>query len=210
MRVTLIYLAAGNSRRFGESIRLLKEKKHLISEEMPENKLLFSIEGKAMYLHLLERLVRISNRHSRWEVLLVTQYPEILEAAEKMGIRAVFSQDSCKGASWSVKAAIRETQDADACAFFVADQPYLSEKTAEDFLTDMQQRCPDGLGCVSCGETTGNPVWFSRRFFPELLKLEGDQGGKKVLRDHWSEAEFFCVKNQNELRDVDVWTMEYD
>lgn len=210
MNVTLIYLAAGNSRRFGESIRLLKEKKHLISEEVPENKLLFSIGGKPMYLHLLKRLVRICRRHSKWEVLVVTQYPEILETAEKLGVRAVFSPDSCKGASWSVKAAIRETQDADACAFFVADQPYLSEKTAEDFLEDMQRRCPEGIGCVCCGEMTGNPVWFSRRFFPELLKLEGDRGGKKVLRDHWSEAKFFCLKDENELRDVDVWMFGND
>ena len=210
MRVTLIYLAAGNSRRFGESIRLLKEKKHLIPEKLPENKLLFSIEGKPMYLHLLKRLIRICSRHSQWEVLVVTQYSEILETAEKLGVRAVFSPDSCKGASWSVKAAIREAQDADACAFFVADQPYLSEKTAEDFLTDMQKRCSDGLGCVCCGRTTGNPVWFSKRFFSELLKLEGDRGGKKVLKDHWSEVEFFGIKNKDELRDVDVWTMEYD
>ena len=208
MRVTLIYLAAGNSRRFGESIRLLKEKKHLMPEEVPENKLLFSIEGKPMYLHLLERLVKLCNRHASWEVLVVTQYEEILEMARRLGIRAVFSPDSQKGASWSVKAAMREVQDVDACAFFVADQPYLSEKTAENFLIDMQKRCQDGLGCVCCEEMTGNPVWFSKKFFPELLKLEGDRGGKKVLKEHWSEVEFFHIKDRNELQDVDVWTME--
>ena len=165
MRVALIYLAAGNSRRFGESIRILKEKKHLIPENLPENKLLFSIEGKPMYLHLLERLVKICNHHASWEVLVVTQYEEILEMAKSLGVRAVFSPDSQKGASWSVKTAIRGTQDADACAFFVADQPYLSEKTAENFLIDMQKRCQDGLGCVCCEEMTGNPVWFSKNFF---------------------------------------------
>lgn len=208
MRVTLIYLAAGNSRRFGESIRLLKEKKHLMPEEVPENKLLFSIEGKPMYLHLLERLVKLCNRHASWEVLVVTQYEEILEMARRLGIRVVFSPDSQKGASWSVKAAMREVQDVDACAFFVADQPYLSEKTAENFLIDMQKRCQDGLGCVCCKEMTGNPVWFSKKFFPELLKLEGDRGGKKILKEHWSEVEFFHIKDRNELQDVDVWTME--
>ena len=208
MRVALIYRAAGNSRRFGESIRILKEKKHLIPENLPENKLLFSIEGKPMYLHLLERLVKICNHHASWEVLVVTQYEEILEMAKSLGVRAVFSPDSQKGASWSVKTAIRGTQDADACAFFVADQPYLSEKTAENFLIDMQKRCQDGLGCVCCEEMTGNPVWFSKKFFPELLKLEGDRGGKKVLKEHWSEVEFFHIKDRNELQDVDVWTME--
>lgn len=205
MRVALIYLAAGNSRRFGESIRLLRERNYPVPEDLTENKLLFSVEGKPMYLHLLNRLARICSRHPQWEVVLVTQYPEILETARKMKIRAVFSPDSCKGASWSVKTAIREITDAEACAFFVADQPYLSEKTAERFVTVMERKCSDGLGCVRCGQTTGNPVWFSRKFFPELLKLTDDQGGKKVLRDHWDEAEFFEIREEKELRDVDVW-----
>ena len=81
MKVALIYLAAGNSRRFGKG-----------------NKLLWPIEGKRMYLHLLERLKRIENRHSEWELLVVTQYPEIIEEAGKSGVKTVFSPESFKGA----------------------------------------------------------------------------------------------------------------
>ena len=117
MRVALIYLAAGNSRRFGKG-----------------NKLLWPIEGKRMYLHLLERLKRIENRHSEWELLVVTQYPEIIEEAGKSGVKTVFSPESFKGASWTVKKALEAVGAMDAYVFFVADQPYLSEKTAEEFL----------------------------------------------------------------------------
>ena len=60
MRVTILYLAAGNSRRFGE------------------NKLLYPLEGKAVYRHLLDRLVQIAGRHENWELLVVTQYERIL------------------------------------------------------------------------------------------------------------------------------------
>ena len=58
MKVCLIYLAAGNSRRFGS------------------NKLLYELEGRPLYRHLLDRLVSLSRQHADWEVIVVTQYPQ--------------------------------------------------------------------------------------------------------------------------------------
>lgn len=56
MRLNLIYLAAGNSRRFGE------------------NKLLFQIQGKPLYRYGLERLMEICERYPQWKLTVVTQY----------------------------------------------------------------------------------------------------------------------------------------
>lgn len=192
--MTLIYLAAGNSRRFANK----------------ENKLLFPVEGQPMYLHLLQRLARICERHSSWEVVVVTQYQEIMDGAKELGVRAVFSEESHRGASWSVKAGLWEAAESDACAFFVADQPFLKEETAEAFLTAMEETFEKeggdkGLGCVAWQGETGNPVWFSRKYFPELRELSGDQGGKKVLKAHRDEAVLFSVADGRELEDIDVW-----
>ena len=118
MRVTILYLAAGNSRRFGE------------------NKLLYPLDGKAVYRHLLDRLAQIAGRHENWELLVVTQYeriPEELAPLVKAGrLQTVFSPDSEKGISYTIRAGIEaaEKQNADACACFVADQPYMKEETA--------------------------------------------------------------------------------
>ena len=135
MRVTILYLAAGNSRRFGE------------------NKLLYPLDGKAVYRHLLDRLAQIAGRHENWELLVVTQYERILEELAplvKAGrLQTVFSPDSEKGISYTIRAGIEaaEKQNADACACFAADQPYLKEETAERFLESMEmQKAP--LGCV--------------------------------------------------------------
>lgn len=155
MRVTILYLAAGNSRRFGE------------------NKLLYPLDGKAVYRHLLDRLAQIAGRHENWELLVVTQYERILEELAplvKAGrLQTVFSPDSEKGISYTIRAGIEaaEKQNADACACFVADQPYLKEETAERFLESMEmQKAP--LGCVFCGGESGNPAWFSKPYFSEL------------------------------------------
>ena len=114
-----------------------------------------------MYRHLLDRLAQIAGRHENWELLVVTQYERILEELAplvKAGrLQTMFSPDSEKGISYTIRAGIEaaEKQNADACACFVADQPYLNEETAERFLESMEmQKAP--LGCVFCGgERTG-------------------------------------------------------
>ena len=59
------------------------------------------------------------------------------------------------------------------------------------------------LGCVVCRGERGNPAWFSRKYFPELERLEGDQGGRKVLERHLEQAVFFEVSEEWELMDLD-------
>lgn len=184
MRVTCIYLAAGNSRRFGS------------------NKLFYQIEGKPMYLHLLERLITVCERHTDWEVLVVTQYPELIEAVKGLPVRTVLSPDSNKGISYSIRAALAGAEDAEAYAFFVADQPCLREETAEGFLQKMEQNSAR-LGCVCHKGQSGNPVWFLKEFRKELLALTGDRGGKCVIKAHAGEVSYYEVADAGELCDID-------
>ena len=138
----------------------------------------------------------------------MTQYERILEELAllvKAGrLQTVFSPDSEKGISYTIRAGIEaaEKQNADACACFVADQPYLKEETAERFLESMErQKAP--LGCVFCGGESGNPAWFSKPYFSELKELSGDCGGKKVLKRHWESVILFRVEAAWELKDLD-------
>ena len=66
--IHIIYMAAGNSRRFGS------------------NKLFYELDGKPMYRHLLDRLVEIKNRYNKSksdsqtiDITVVTRYWEILD-----------------------------------------------------------------------------------------------------------------------------------
>ena len=90
--IHIIYMAAGNSRRFGS------------------NKLFYELDGKPMYRHLFDRLIEIKDRYNNSEsynplidITVVTRYREILDYCSSIpDCRAVLSPDSKKGDRKSV------------------------------------------------------------------------------------------------------------
>ena len=65
-------------------------------------------------------------------------------------------------------------------------------------------RSGKGIGCLSCQGELGNPAVFSNRYREELLALEGDVGGRRIIRRHPDDL-FLCeVEDGRELVDVDV------
>lgn len=199
MKIALIYLAAGNSRRFGS------------------NKLFYEIDGKLMYRHLLDRLVRIADRNQEYEIYVVTRYEKIrahVEQIQKKGgkIRLVWSPSSEKGVSYSVRAGICAARDADASVFFVADQPFLTEESVDGFLSRMtdvwRSWQEESLGCVAFCGICGNPVWFGKAYYEELSALTGDQGGRRIFRRHEKKAVYYEVSDREELEDIDQISRE--
>lgn len=95
-----------------------------------------------------------------------------------------------------------EKEDENYYIFFVTDQPYLQEKTIEDFLWAFVQTGKT-IGCVKCGKEMGNPVIFHEKYKEELECLQGDKGGKCVLRKYEKEVFYFEVEDKKELQDID-------
>ncbi len=180
----ILFLASGSSRRFGA------------------NKLLHPLEGKPMYRHGLETLRKLVSRRQDCTLTVVSRYPEIRQFAAERGIRAVDSPDSEKGVSHTIRAgleALGTVEEGDFLLFVVADQPWLTGASVERLL---DQATPDTEGaCLAWGDRPGNPALFSWKLLPELLALEGDTGGRKVLKRH------ACVlvqaDSQRELEDID-------
>lgn len=212
MRTAIIYMAAGNSRRFGS------------------NKLLYEIDGRPMYRHVLDRLLLLSAEgETAREVFLVTQYeeicrmhaesPELAETAAvqkpdgqtcqdvdgRQKLHIVYSPDSRLGVSYTIRAGIRAAKQCgpfDFFAFFTADQPYLTEKTVERFLETIEREHPP-LASLRFAGKPGSPTCFSRVYLPELLALTGDHGGRRILKQH---SELVCcveADSEEELQDFD-------
>lgn len=179
MKLALIMLAAGNSRRFGS------------------NKLVYHVEGKEMYLHTLEQLFLVKEALQEGvscQITVVTQYQEITEAAKKMGAHVLLNAHPEEGISSSLKIGLRANLDSRACLFTVADQPWLTAETVECLIREFLESGRD-IGCISQDGTPGNPCIFAEKYYQELLMLEGDKGGKKVLKAHPEDVFFLPATN---------------
>ncbi len=180
----LIYLASGNSNRFGE------------------NKLLVTANGKPLYLHGLEQLIKAAEGDPACVVTVVSRYPEIRSTARQMGLRAVDCPESRNGLSYSIKAGIHGAGPCsgdDFLMFICADQPNLTAASIRKLLDHASPGVETAR--LFWGDSPGNPVLFSAALIPELMQLQGDQGGAAVVKNHR------CLPVQadhcGELEDID-------
>ena len=163
-----------------------------------------------MYLHLLERLNEMRENHKLQSLTVVTQYEEILDNLHRKGIAAVKNNNSALGISSSLKLGLQAAmmqkkqylEREQYYMFFVADQPFLKKNTVEEFVSAFF-KTDRGIGCISHDGKAGNPVIFHERYVPELLKIEGDKGGKSVVNQHLEDVFLFEIPDEIELKDID-------
>ncbi len=223
--INIIYMAAGNSRRFGS------------------NKLFYEIAGKPMYRHVLDRLFEIVagdriecdrivpdiSISQEIDITVVTQYRQIMDYCNDIHdvydvhdihnlnklhssshVHAIYSPDSYKGASYTIKAGIRAVQEryedisSHYFMFVVADQPYLKKESLIKLVNAVKaaEGSQAKVFSLCCGSTPGNPCVFHGSLIPELLKLDGDQGGRAVLKRY--DCVYINIDNPNELCDIDT------
>lgn len=183
--LALVLLAAGDSRRFHG------------------NKLLHPFQGMRMYQHIIRQINQLPDDMFAKKIV-VTQYPEIMEDLRNQGFHVVENHESTLGISHSIHLALQEVADQElAVCFAVCDQPYLRHETMEMLVRGWKQS-GQGIGCLSHQGELGNPAVFSVDYRQELLALEGDVGGRRVIRRHLDDL-FLCeVEDGKELVDVDI------
>lgn len=210
--IHIIYMAAGNSRRFGS------------------NKLFYELDGKPMYRHLLDRLVEIKNRYNKSksdsqtiDITVVTRYWEILDYCACIpDCHAVISPDSEKGISYTIKAGIMAVQEQkklkkssevthhtaeteEYYMFAVADQPYLKSQSVIKLIDRVLKNTGGKRLAFSlrCGDPVGNPCVFNSSLVPQLLSLEGDKGGRSVAKKY--DCVYVDIADERELMDIDTY-----
>ena len=181
MKIDLILLASGNSIRF------------------KGNKLLTPVNNKPMYMNVIEKILKLNFN----KIILVTQYKEIKEELSKYTIQVVMNENSELGISHSIKLGINKDVDADAYMFMVCDQPFISLESLEK-LIDGFIRSNKGMACVEHNGSLENPTIFSKKYKNELLSLNGDIGGKSIIKKHPDDLEKVKIIHEVELIDIDT------
>ena len=182
----LILLAAGFSRRFGG------------------NKLLAPFGGKPLFFWGLAALDEVRRTRGDCTLTVVSRCPEIREAAQALGAQAVDSPDSERGQAHSIRAglqALGRVEERDFLLFLPADQPWITPQTISRLL---DAAGPDTWTATAAfGERVGTPTLFSARLLPDLLALEGDRGGRKLMGRPGQPCLVVQADSARELEDVD-------
>lgn len=162
MRVGAIILAAGQATRFGAAKQLLE------------------IDGQT----LIDRICRVADNAGCDPVLRVlgSRAAEILENPEIPGVETLVHEKWDAGMGSSLAAGTRRLMEiasgCDAVFILLADQPLVSA----ELLQRMRARWETGSPMILCdyGESTGPPALFDKRYFPQLMELQGDRGAKAL------------------------------
>ena len=187
VKLALIMLAAGNSRRFGS------------------NKLMYEVDGVPMYQRTLRLLQKAAERIPDNRIVVVTQpqYSEIIDVVKETGAEVLFNPKPERGIASSMQIGLEIAKDADACLFTVSDQPWLTAETIIA-LYDAFQSENKGMACTVWGEKTGNPCIFSKKYYRKLMEITGDKGGKQIIKRYPEDVTYLKISDEREQQDVDV------
>jgi molybdenum cofactor cytidylyltransferase len=176
-----IVLAAGFSTRFG-GMKLCAK----------------LANGKTVFNQTLQNIITaIPNS------IIVTR-PEVakflsIRASKYSSLHIFKNAESGMGASLSY--GIQQIRDWDACVVCLADMPFILPSTYSTIASSLTL---ERIVIPNYRSKPGNPVGFGSKFFPELISLIGDSGGKKIAFDNPECLYEVAVDDPAILMDIDT------
>ena len=145
------------------------------SKRMGLNKLLMKYNDKFLIEYTLEKI----SQCDFVEKIIVTQYEEIEKLTNNF--KVVINENAHKGQSESIKLGVKSSEKCDGYMFFVADQPLINQKDIEKLIRVFREN-KDFIVIPKYKEKHGNPVIYPSLYKEEILRLEGDKGGKSIIK----------------------------
>jgi molybdenum hydroxylase accessory protein, ygfJ family len=187
-KISAIIMASGKSKRMGT------------------NKLLLEYRGVTFIENTLKKVLN----ENFYELAIITCDKEVKKKCQnyikklekdKKNIYLVDNKKSEKGQSESIKMGLKTLGKCDGYMFFSCDQPFLTSDTIKKILKNFN---PERITIPEYDGKRSLPVIFGKNFKNELLKLEGDTGGKTVINNHPDKIRIVEIENSDEGRDIDT------
>jgi molybdenum cofactor cytidylyltransferase len=183
--VAAIVLAAGRSSRMGR------------------NKLLLDLEGKPILCHAVDQALDAGLR----EVVVVSghQASKIRDALGDRPVKVIEAREHKLGMSASLKAGIRALNPkTEAALVMLGDMPQVSASLIRRLIAAYNPLEGRSIVAPTVEGKRGNPVLFDRRYFPEMLELEGDVGARHLIGAHDDQVAELAVDDAAVFTDVDT------
>jgi molybdenum cofactor cytidylyltransferase len=187
-RIGAVLLAAGRSTRMGGP-----------------NKLLSDIDGIPMVARVAQRL--LASRARPIIAVLGNQAEEVDAALGKLPIERVRNPEFAEGLSTSLKrGVVALPADLDGALICLGDMPLIAGRHIDRLIAAFNPLEGRAIIVPSRRGKRGNPVLWSKRFFPEMAELAGDVGAKHLIGEH---AELVAeVEMEDDAILVDIDTPE--
>ncbi|HEY0281129.1 MAG TPA: NTP transferase domain-containing protein [Rhizomicrobium sp.] len=154
-----------------------------LSSRMGANKLLMPLWGRPLIRHAVEAAVASSAD----PVIVVTgqHAKEVENSLNGLTVRFVENKEYSKGLSASLKCGLRALpEDCDGAVILLGDMPLVTSSLIDRLIAAFDPVQERAIVVPVRGGRRGIPVLWAKRFFPEMLALEGDQGAKDLLARH--------------------------
>ena len=152
-----------------------------MSSRLPGGKLLLPLQGKSLVRHAAD--AALASRASPLIAVTGHDAAKVSSALASPNIQIVKNSGYTTGLSSSLKCGLAAVPpDCDGALILLGDMPYVSTALI-DALVDAFGPGRELIVPVRHGRR-GNPVLWGRRFFPQLLALTGDKGGKHLMALH--------------------------
>ncbi|MDI1298258.1 nucleotidyltransferase family protein [Methylotenera sp.] len=182
-----ILLAAGFSRRFGASNKLL--------EVLPNGDTVALASAKNLIgaIPFSIAVVRPENK-------------ALADLLQEAGLKVFFCSEQDTEMADSLSAAIRFsaafTESSDGFIIALADMPYIDSQTTAAIATKLNE----GTSIVvpTYQGKRGHPVGFSGKFRDELASRQGDEGARSILKRYPEEVIFLECNDSGILADIDT------
>lgn len=118
--------------------------------------------------------------------MVVSRDQRLRDTVSDLPLRLVENNAPERGISSSIALGVQALEhEADAALIGVADQPDLSADGLRKLVDGFR---PGRIVVARYADHRGNPAIFDRCFFKELLGLDGDRGGQRVVEAHPEEV----------------------
>ena len=186
-KLAIVIMASGYSERFGS------------------NKLLEPFLDKPLFTYAVD-LADSSEADTK---IIVTRYNPIVQYVKENTptMNIVWNTHPERGISESIHLGIeylksqKDYEQYAGCCFMVCDQPLLQNLSLQELFKSFYIN-PEGIHMCVTKEKEGNPVIFPKMLLEELMELQGDKGGKRIVKKHPELLHKVYVAEQ-ELSDMD-------
>jgi molybdenum cofactor cytidylyltransferase len=151
-----------------------------LSSRMGRNKLTAALDGKPLLRHAVEAAIK---SHAAETIVVTGNDAEQVQAAlAGLPVRFVHNNDYRQGLSTSLKAGIRAVPaEYDGAVVLLGDMPGVDAALIDRLIAAFHPEEGRTICVATHAGKRGNPVLWARRFFSDILALEGDVGAKHLI-----------------------------